>query len=281
MTIAAAMKKQRISSSIWSAFLARSGVVAYVPIIVIAFTPIIVVGILMLGGAIWIFPPTTDAAHYQCYALIFWLGSRAIELLPPTQCTFLPASTSIQPPFHMLPLEYPPLTLLLFSLALFAPISFYQLAFSLCMALTAVAVYTLLLWYGPRGAALTFLFYALLGEWATIEGGFDIVPATLTLLCIITAERKHWTSAYVALAIGTLLKIYPLLLFPALFIAEQRDIQRFHTPSQSLTLKTTPIELWQTLRGIPDWRWKNSMIFLAILLGATGLFASLDFYGAL
>ena len=148
------------------------------------------------------------------------------------------------------------------------------------MALTAVLIYWLLLRYGPRGSALAFAFYALVGAWATAEGRFDMVPAALTLLCLIAAERKHWTAAYVALAFGVLLKIYPILFLPALFIAEQRDAQLFHIPPPLLTLKTAPGELWHTLREVRHWHWKNTLIFLGLLVGITGLFALIDFQGA-
>ena len=51
--------------SLWNALLAKNGVMAYLPIIVVV--------ILMFCGASWqIFWPTTDAARYQCYALTFW-----------------------------------------------------------------------------------------------------------------------------------------------------------------------------------------------------------------
>src|SRR5205807_357106 len=265
------MKKNLLTT--WDALLTRNGIVAYLPIIVVC--------ILMFCGASWqIFWPSTDAARYQCYALVFWLGSSATQILPASQCTFLHASTLVHAPFHTLPLEYPPLTLVIFSLSMLAPIPYYQLVFAMWMALTSALIYWLLLRYGPRGAALTFALYALVGAWATAEGRFDLVPAALTHLCILAAERKHWTSAYVALAIGVLLKIYPLLLLPALFIAEQRDAQRFYTPAHTLTLQTAPTELWRTLRGIVTWQWKNALIFFGILIGITGLFALLDFQGA-
>src|SRR5216117_12437 len=80
------MKKQLIV--VWDALLARNGVVAYMPIIVVT--------ILMFCGASWqIFWPSTDAARYQCYALVFWLGGGATQLLPVSQCAFLHAPTRI------------------------------------------------------------------------------------------------------------------------------------------------------------------------------------------
>ena len=267
----AEMKKHFISA--WDALLARSGIVAYMPIIVVV--------ILMFCGASWqIFWPSTDAARYQCYALVFWLGSSGMQVLPASQCAFLHASTLNLAPFHTLPFEYPPLTLVLFSLSLLAPIPFYQLVFAMWMALTSVLIYWLLLRYGPLGAAMTFALYALVGAWATAEGRFDLVPAALTLLCVLAAERKYWTAAYIALAFGTLLKIYPLLLLPALFIAEQRAAERFYLPVGNMTIRTVAAELWRTLRGIRTWRWKNALVFFGILSAVTAFFALLDFQGA-
>lgn len=235
----------------------------------------------MLYAASWqVFWLNTDPARYQCYALTFWLGSSGARLLPTAQCSFLHISTVAHPPFHMLPLEYPPLTLAIFSLALFAPLLYYQAIFAVLMALTPVLIYWLLLRYGPRGSALAFAFYLLIGACALALERFDLVPAALTLLCVIAAERKFWTFAYIALAFGFLLKIYPILFLPALFIAEQQDAQRFHVPPKSLTLKIFPGELWRTIQGLPRWRWNNTLLFFGILVGVTGLFALLNFQGA-
>ncbi len=253
--------------------LARRGMSAYLPIIIAT--------IITFCGVSWqIFWTTTDAARYQCYALTFWLGSNATKLLPLSQCLFLHTS-GMQAPFHMLPLEYPPLTLLPFSLALLAPLPYYQVVFALLMALTSVLIYWLLLRYGPRGAGLVFALYLLAGAWATAETRFDLLPAALTLLCIVAAEHKHWTFAYIALAFGVLLKLYPILLFPALFIAEQRFAHCLYSPSRNMTLKTLPGEVWRTLRGTRQWRWKNSFVFLSIVSGVTGAFALLNFRGAI
>ena len=253
--------------------LAREGIIAYLPIIVVV--------ILMFMGASWQFTWLhTDAARYQCYSLTFWLGGGATKLLPGVQCAYLPHSSLAAAPFHALPLEYPPLTLLVFAPALLAPLTYYQMAFAIEMALMAVFIYWLLLRYAPRGAALAFAGYMLIGAWATAEARFDLVPAALTLMCVIAANRKHWTFAYVTLAIAFLLKIYPLLFLPALFIAEQQDARRFFTPQQPVTLASLPAGIWRTLRGFRQWRWKNTLIFFAILLGVTGFFALLDFRGA-
>jgi hypothetical protein len=253
--------------------LAREGVVAYLPIIVVV--------ILLYMGASWQFTSLyTDAARYQCYSLTFWLGGGASRLLPGVQCAYLPHSSLVAAPLHALPLEYPPLTLLIFSPALLAPLGYYQMTFALLMALMAVFMYWLLLRYAPRGAALAFAAYMLIGAWATAEARFDLVPAALTLICVIAATRKHWTLAYIVLALAFLLKIYPLLFLPALFIAEQLDAGRLSPPQQPVTLAALPAEIWRTLRGFRHWYWENTLIFFVILVGVTGFFAFLDFQGA-
>src|SRR5215472_19210828 len=71
---------------------AREGVIAYLPIIVVA--------ILMFMGASWQFTWLhPDAARYQCYSLTFWLGGGASKLLPGVQCAYLPHSSLTAAPF--------------------------------------------------------------------------------------------------------------------------------------------------------------------------------------
>ncbi|GHO67805.1 hypothetical protein KSC_066970 [Ktedonobacter sp. SOSP1-52] len=259
-----------------------SALLAYMhnPRDLVSYTPIIFVTIAMFVGTSWqLFLPKSDPARYQCYALSFWFGGDALKRLPVEQCAFLQGSTQ-QAPFHMLPLEYPPLTLIPFSLALLAPLSYYQFVFAFLMSLVAFLIYWLLLRYGPRNSALTCAFYLLIGAIATTQVRFDILPAALTLVALIAAERKHWTMAYLALAIGTLLKLYPLLLLPAFFIAEQRALGRFHRPPTGLKPRDIPRQLWLTLREFRRWSWRNCLLFLACLVVLTGGFALLNFDGA-
>lgn len=250
----------------------------------LACLPALAMMILLFCGASWqLFRYNTDAARYQCYALAFWQGSQGTQMLPAPQCGFLGTfgvPVSGVPSFHVLPFEYPPLTLSIFSLALAAPLVYYQVAFAIAMALAALGIYWLLLRFAPRGAALACALYLVLGAWGTAEGRFDLVPAGLTLLCLIAAARKRWTLAYLALAGGFLLKIYPLLLLPALFMAEQIAAGRFEQPSTPLTLQRLPGEIWRTLRGCPRWRWRNTLIFAATVLVISGIFALFNFQGA-
>jgi len=115
------------------------------------------------------------------------------------------------------------------------------------------------------------------GGVATATERYDLIPAALTLLAVLAAERKHWTWAYITLALGTLIKLYPILLLPAFFIAEQQSQGRMHLPTKSLTPATTILHLWYTIRGVSQWRWKNALVFFSITSGITGLFAILNF----
>ena len=257
-----------------NALLARSGMTAYIPITLVTF--------FMFCGASWlILLPATDPARYQCYALTFWLGGNATFLpsLPVGQCSFL-HNVMGQAPFHMLPLEYPPLTLLFFSLPLLMPLPYYQVSFALLMSLVCVLIYWLLQRFGPRGGALIFALYIFLGAIGLAQVRYDLLPALLMLLCVIAAERKQWSAAYVALAFAVLLKIYPILGLPVLFMAEQQSKERFYTPSAVSSYREMPQQIWYTLRDFARWHWKNTMLFLGLVLGVTGIFALFNFNGA-
>ncbi len=244
------------------------------------YTPIISVIVLMFCASAWqAFWPTTDPARYQCYALTFWLGSAATHLLPAQQCSFLQITTP-QAPFHMLPREYPPLTLLPFSLPLLVPLHYYQLAFALMMSVIILFIYWLLQRFASRGSAIAFAFYLFIGAYALAQMRYDLLPALLTLLSVIAAERKHWTIAYVTLAFGVLLKLYPILLLPSLFMAEQQCYKGFYEPPASLSFTEIPTQLWLTFRDAMHWQWRNCFLFASILLTVTGSFALCNFDNA-
>jgi len=244
----------------------------------IAYLPLIVAGIALLaaaGVASFFYNPSMNA--YQCYAMAFWYGAKTSQLLPASQCLFILQISR----FHTLPLEYPPLALLVFSLPLLVPVAGYPILFALFMLLVVSIIYWLLLRYGPRGAGVVFTACLLLGCLATSLARFDIVPAALTLLCLILAERKHWSLAYAALALGVLIKLYPIVLFPLLFLAEQRDQSGFSVPDWPVTLKTARTVFLHTLRNMRTWRWKNGLIFTGLMVGVAALFLAVISNGTL
>lgn len=85
----------------------------------------------------------------------------------------------------------------------------------------AAGIYTLLLKYQSRQAALAFAFYLVLGSWATAAGRFDLIPAGLTLGAVILATEARWKWAFALLALATLYKFYPVILAVPFLLAQQ------------------------------------------------------------
>jgi hypothetical protein len=122
-----------------------------------------------------------------------------------------------------LPQEYPPLSVIPFALALIGPPAAGQDAFALGMAaiflLGFVAVRR---WKGPS-RAWTYAAYALAAGPATLLFRYDIVPALLALGCVWLLERRRYAAAYPLIGIGTLVKLFPVVLLPVTLIAHARD----------------------------------------------------------
>src|SRR6202165_5355858 len=210
----------------------RTGVSFFIDICIV----VLMGGLLFWGAASQFYNQYNDATRYQCYAVAFWQGTPGLASLPPKQCAFLSASTSstlaqkmqergfpsilvnlvaaqsTAHPFHLLPPEYPLLTLVPFSLALVVPQQWYQVAFALWMAVVAGIIYFLLKRYRSTSAAIAFAIYLVIGSWATAEGRFDLVIAALTLGAVILAAKARWKWAFALLGLGTLLKFYPVVL---------------------------------------------------------------------
>jgi hypothetical protein len=238
---------------------------------------LLLASIVLLGAAeLDAFFINVDVADYQCYALAFWSGGNAVQYFRNTVCHRL--GQVLQ--FHSLPLEYPPLSLAVFSPALLVPARLYPLAFAFCMAFATLLVYWLLLKNGPHRAAVVFLGCLLLGCLATAFARYDIVPAALTLAALILAQRRRWTAAYLVLALGVLIKLYPIAVFPWLFLGEQRETGGFAFADRTTPLIRLPAVLVQSLRKLRAWRWKNTLVFFGLILGASLAFGILDPSGA-
>ncbi len=229
---------------------------------------IVAMGVLLFWGTSTQFSNRfNDVTRYQCYATVFWQGRPGLTALPTDQCAFLATDATttlvqymyknhvpvslihlvqgqdVAGPLHVLPPEYPILTLVPFTLGLIAPAQWYQIVFALWMALFAGVLYVVLRRYRSTGAAIAFAFYLVLGSWATAEGRFDLIPAGLTLGAVLLARRSKWTWAFVLLALATLFKFYPAVLVLPFLIAQQ------------MTLK----ERWNSWR-----RWQALTVFVAL-----------------
>jgi hypothetical protein len=143
----------------------------------------------------------SDVSIYHTYALGFW-GGLAHPLLP---------------------LEYPPLSILPFSLTLSAPATWSSDAFVFWMTVAfALGYVAIRRWAGPRQAG-TYVVYVLAAGPATLLFRYDLLPAMLVVAAVWLLERKRFTTVYSLLAVGTLLKLFPLILLPVAIIAHWRS----------------------------------------------------------
>lgn len=166
-----------------------------------------------------------DVASYHCYALAYWRGAHATAALPVGSC-LVPLTALAAAPFHTLPVEYGPLALLAFLPPLTLPMGWYNTGFFIEMAL-AVGVLALLLGrYGAPWAGYLWLVYVMLGDLVPAVGRFDTLPAACVIIALILAQRDRLRWAYVALAAGTLLKLYPVALIPLFLIVSWRARDR-------------------------------------------------------
>lgn len=143
--------------------------------------------------------PNGDVHEYQRYALAFW---------------------TVPPLFRHLPVEYPPLAIFPFSLTLLPSLRDPVPVFACWMVVLVAAGYLWLRRYATRGRAITYAAYLLLGATSTVLARFDLFPALATLLALWAAQRRRFTLAYVLLAVGILLKLYPAFLVPLVAIEQ-------------------------------------------------------------
>jgi glycosyl transferase family 87 len=142
-----------------------------------------------------------DINLYHRYALTFWFGSD---------------------PLHTLPAEYPLLALAPFTLTLLPPLPDYVTVFGLWMMLLFVAGYVAVRRHESARAAEVFGVYLVLGCFGTILGRYDLVPAATVVIAYWAVRHRRLDLAYAMLALGTLLKLYPLFLVPILVIEHCR-----------------------------------------------------------
>ena len=140
-----------------------------------------------------------DVKLYHDYALNFWTHG-----------------------FRALPAEYPPLSLLPFTLTLLPPIGDFFTVFALWMLAIAVLGYIGFLIYSTRRRAIIYAVYLIVGATATLLARYDLVPALLTLAALWATQRRRFGWAYALIALGILTKLYPAFLLPIVMIAQWR-----------------------------------------------------------
>lgn len=145
-----------------------------------------------------------DVDFYHVYALGFW-GNPAHRLLPS---------------------EYPPLSILPFSLTLLGPVQWFPVTFAVVMAAIAVGGYLAFLRFTSPRQAGAYAIYVLAAGVATTFYRYDLVPALVTAAGVALMYRRRFTASYVLLAVATLLKLFPIALLPVAAIAHWYSMPR-------------------------------------------------------
>ena len=144
-----------------------------------------------------------DLSLYDRYAWSFWTG---------------------HPPFRSLPAEYPLLALLPFTLTILPPLPDFVSVFAVWMlGLLLVGLLVIARRESPRVAEVCAVYLGL-GAWGTVLGRYDLVPAAVTLAAWWAVRGRRFPPAYVLLAAGVLLKLYPALLLPVVAIEQHRAL---------------------------------------------------------
>jgi hypothetical protein len=142
-----------------------------------------------------------DVPLYQAYARAFWQG---------------------QPRFSAFPTEYPPLALLPFSLTLLPGFADPSASFGFALSVLFLAGYAGVWRAVSRAAARRYAWYLLIALQSTLLSRYDLVPALAVLAALLAARGRRFPLAYTLLAVGILLKLFPVVLLPALMVAQVR-----------------------------------------------------------
>lgn len=188
---------------------------------------------LVIGMSKTSFGASADVAEYRCYGVAFLGGASALASAHLSNCATLIGSVPAIP-FHVLPREYGPLALLIFILPALAPSVLYPWLFALEMLLAVWGIALVLARWGAPGAGHVWIVYAMLGSMVTALGRFDVLPSLCIVLAFVAWRHGRQNWAYAALALGVLLKFYPLLLLPLFLIETWRNRERrlpWHGPA--------------------------------------------------
>src|SRR5205814_899047 len=110
------------------------------------------------------------------------------------------------------------------TLTLLPPLADYTSVFGVWMLLFLAAFYVALRRREAPRTAEVCAVYLVLGCFATVLGRYDLVPAAATVVACWAARQRRFTLAYAMLAVGTLLKLYPVFLLPVLVLEHYRSL---------------------------------------------------------
>jgi hypothetical protein len=144
----------------------------------------------------------------------------------------------------LLPTEYPPLSILPFSLTLLGPAAWYPDVFAFWMLVIAVLGYIAFRRLTSPPQATAYALYVVAAGVATLLFRFDLVPALITVGAVWLMQRGRFGAVYPLLAVATLMKLFPLVLLPVAAITH-----------------------WHSRRGDPGARWTQVGLGVASFAG--------------
>lgn len=170
---------------------------------------VLLVGLWLAGHVIYLTAygarvPNGDVREYRSYALAFWTKA---------------------PLFRHLPVEYPPLAIFPFTLTLLPALPDVVDVFAVWMSGFVVLGYLWLRRTVSRERAIAYAVMLLVGATSTVLARFDLFPALATLGALVALSTRRYTWAYVLLAVGILLKLYPVFLVPVAAIEQWRTLR--------------------------------------------------------
>ena len=189
---------------------------------------LLVVGLLVAASSLYFAGDwrNVDVDFYHLYAIGFW-GN---------------------PSHRLLPTEYPPLSILPFSLTLLGPVDWFPVTFAVSMAAIAVLGYLAFVRFTSPRQAGAYAIYVLAAGIATTFYRYDLVPALVVAAAVAQLYRQRFGFSYVLLAFGTLLKLFPIVLLPIAVIAHWHSVprdrrKRWMAPSVGIALCVSVVGL--------------------------------------
>ncbi|MGO8947104.1 MAG: hypothetical protein ACLQUY_05470 [Ktedonobacterales bacterium] len=190
------------------------------------------------------------------------------------------------PPLHTLPVEYPPLSILLFTLTvvppIFAPIMAIN-AYTIWMSLLALISYALFRHFEGTVRARLAAVAILIATGSVLLISYDLAPALATLGALWAVERRRFTLAYILIAVGILLKLYPAALLPVVAIEQLATLSGAPAATaaglrQRLADVLSPRALGPMLRGVAVCLALVILVFAgSFLLNANGTLSEFRF----
>lgn len=157
---------------------------------------------------------------YYCYAVSFLKGTQfAINYTP--YCTNFITYRGVA--FQAFPPEYPLLPLLLFMIPLLAPFPYEGMFIFIMVDAYLFLTIFFLRQRSPRHA-LTFILLTTIGGLGTVVGRYDLLVGMCILLAYTSYQSGKTYRIYAFLALGTLLKVVPLLLLPLFLFSQTKKL---------------------------------------------------------